>query len=152
MIPPRFDYHAPASLQEALALLLDLRRQLGALRLRRNLAGKLDIKNADERRPIPTRKAILHSPEFQALWDRIKHKTTYRVQFDNDKLIRDCTAALTRDLHIARARLQWRKAEIGIGKAGVERRYEEVLRGEDGRSHRFRAGEVTLENPARGSG
>ena len=33
--------------------------------------------------------------------------------------------ALTRDLHIARARLQWRKAEIGIGKAGVEAREKE---------------------------
>ena len=29
------------------------------------------------------------------------------------------------DLHIARARLQWRKAEIGIGKAGVEAREKE---------------------------
>jgi type III restriction enzyme len=27
------------------------------------------------------------SEDFKALWDRIKHKTTYRVQFDNDKLI-----------------------------------------------------------------
>jgi type III restriction enzyme len=45
----------------------------------RKLAGKLDIKNADERRPIRTRQAVLHSEEFQALWNRIKHKTTYRV-------------------------------------------------------------------------
>ena len=50
----------------------------------RKLAGKLDIKNADERRTIRTRQAVLHSEEFQALWNRIKHKTTYRVQFDND--------------------------------------------------------------------
>jgi type III restriction enzyme len=27
---------------------------------------------------------VLHSAEFKALWDRIKHKTTYRVQFDNE--------------------------------------------------------------------
>ena len=53
----------------------------------RKLAGKLDIKNADERKPIKTRQAVLHSEEFKALWDRIKHKTTYRVQFDNEKLI-----------------------------------------------------------------
>ena len=34
------------------------------------------------------------APEFKALWDRIKHKTTYRVQFDNEKLIESCIKAL----------------------------------------------------------
>jgi len=34
----------------------------------RKLAGKLDIKNADERRPIKARQAILHGEEFKALW------------------------------------------------------------------------------------
>ena len=53
------------------------------------LAGRLEIKNADERRKVRTRQAVLHSPEFKALWDRIKHKTTYRVEFDTDLLF-DC--------------------------------------------------------------
>lgn len=91
----------------------------------RKVTGRVEVKNRDDREIVPLRKsadgkAVTLSEDFKALWDRIKHKTTYRVQFDNDKLIRDCTTALTRDLHIARARLQWRKAEIGIGKAGVE--------------------------------
>lgn len=95
--------------------------------LLRKVTGRVEVKNRDDRETVPLRKgadgkAVTLSEDFKALWDRIKHKTTYRVQFDNDKLIRDCTAALTRDLHIARARLQWRKAEIGIGKAGVEAR------------------------------
>lgn len=93
--------------------------------LLRKVTGRVEVKNRDDRETVPLRKgadgkAVTLSADFKALWDRIKHKTTYRVQFDNDKLIRDCSAALTRDLHIARARLQWRKAEIGIGKAGVE--------------------------------
>ena len=62
----------------------------------RKLAGRLEIKNADERRQVRTRQAVLHSAEFKALWDRIKHKTTYRVQFDNEKLIADCIEALQR--------------------------------------------------------
>ena len=98
--------------------------------LLRKVTGRVEVKNRDDRENVPLRKgadgkAVTLSEDFKALWDRIKHKTTYRVQFDNDKLIRDCTAALTRDLHIARARLQWRKAEIGIGKAGVEAREKE---------------------------
>ncbi|QOD82950.1 type III restriction-modification system endonuclease [Chromobacterium haemolyticum] len=86
----------------------------------KKLAGKLEIKNADERRLVPVRKSVLISPEFKALWDRIKHKTTYRVQFDNQKLIEQCIEALNDAPPISKARLQWRKAGMAIGKAGVE--------------------------------
>ncbi|HHH8731151.1 TPA: type III restriction-modification system endonuclease [Pseudomonas aeruginosa] len=90
----------------------------------RKVSGRLDIKNADERRQVPLRKgkdgkAVYLSDEFKALWDRIKHQTTYRVQFDNAKLVADCIAALQKAPVIAKARLQWRKADISIGKAGV---------------------------------
>ncbi|EIM98161.1 type III restriction enzyme, res subunit [Paraburkholderia hospita] len=88
--------------------------------LLRKASGKLEIKNADERRSVPVRRAVLDSPEFKALWDRIKQKTTYRVQFDNDKLIGDCIKALTDAPPIAKTRLQWRKAGMAIGTAGVE--------------------------------
>ena len=56
----------------------------------RKLAGRLDIKDANERRSVRTRQAVLQSAEFRALWDRIKYKTTYRVVFDNEKLIAEC--------------------------------------------------------------
>jgi type III restriction enzyme len=86
----------------------------------KKLAGRLEIKNADERRQVRTRQAVLHSPEFKALWDRIKHKTTYRVQFDNEKLVESCIRALRDAPPIPKTRLQWRRADIAIGKAGVE--------------------------------
>ncbi len=86
----------------------------------RKLAGRLEIRNADERRQVRPRQAVLHSPEFKALWDRIKHKTTYRVQFDNEKLIESCISAVQQAPAIPKTRLQWRKADIAIGKAGVE--------------------------------
>ena len=83
------------------------------------LAGKLDIKNADERRLIKTREAILHSEEFQALWNRIKHKTTYRVQFDNEKLLAECVKAIEECPPITKTRVQIRKADLAIGRGGV---------------------------------
>ncbi len=86
----------------------------------RKLAGRLEIKNADERCQVRPRQAILHSAEFKALWDRIKDKTTYRVQFDNKELIEKCTQALRDAPPIPKTRLQWRKADIAIGKAGIE--------------------------------
>ena len=85
----------------------------------RKLAGKLDVKNADERRSIKTREAVLHSEEFQALWNRIKHKTTYRVQFDNEKLVTDCASAIGQCPPITKTRVQIRKADLAIGRGGV---------------------------------
>ena len=85
----------------------------------RKLAGKLDIKNADERRAISTRQAVLHSEEFEALWGRIKHKTTYRVQFDNEQLLQDCARAITKGPPITKTRVQIRKADLAIGRGGV---------------------------------
>lgn len=86
----------------------------------KKLAGRLEIKNAEERRQVRTRQAVLDSPEFKALWDRIKHKTTYRIDFDPEKLIESCLEALRSAPPILRTRLQWRKADLAIGKAGVE--------------------------------
>ena len=86
----------------------------------RRLAGRLEIKDADERRSVRPRQAVLNSPEFKALWDRIKHKTTYRVKFDNEALLEKCTRALQQAPEIPKTRLQWRKADIAIGQSGVE--------------------------------
>jgi type III restriction enzyme len=86
----------------------------------KKLTDRLEIKNADERRQVRTRQAVLHSPEFKALWDRIKHKTTYRVEFDNERLIESCIRAVQAAPPIPKTRLQWRKADLAIGQAGVE--------------------------------
>jgi len=85
----------------------------------RKLAGKLDIKNADERINVRTREAVLESDDFKALSDRIKHKTTYRVEFDNKKLIEDSERAILDCPPITKTRAQFRKADIGIGKGGL---------------------------------
>ncbi len=86
----------------------------------KKLSGKLEVKNADEREYVPVRKSVLVSAEFKALWDRIKHKTTYRVHFDNEKLIVRCIEAMNDAPAIAKTRLQWRKAGMSIGKSGVD--------------------------------
>ncbi|MGV9287606.1 type III restriction-modification system endonuclease [Streptomyces sp. NPDC003719] len=83
------------------------------------LAGQFTIKNADERREVSVRHELLHSPEFIALWDRISPKTTYRLDFDNERLIAACTRALREAPAIPKARLQWRKAGISVAESGV---------------------------------
>jgi type III restriction enzyme len=86
----------------------------------KKLSGRLEIKNADDRRQVLTRQAVLHSPEFKELWERIKHKTTYRVQFDNEKLVESCIKALQNAPAISKTRMQWHKADIVIGKSGID--------------------------------
>ena len=85
----------------------------------KKLAGRLDIKNADDRKIIRTREAVLQSEEFKVLWDRIKHKTTYRVQFDNEKLIKNCAKEIYDSDPITKTRARFRKAGLEIGKGGV---------------------------------
>ena len=91
----------------------------GITELLRKFAGRLEIRNADERRTVRPRQAILHSAEFKALWDRIKHKTTYRVTFDNEDLLTKCIRELKNAPVIPNTRLQWRKAGLAIGQSGV---------------------------------
>ena len=86
----------------------------------RKLSGRLKVENADKRRTVRPRQAVLESAEFKALWDRIKHKTTYRVTFDNEELLERSIDELRNADPIPRTRLQWRKAGIAIGQAGVE--------------------------------
>lgn len=83
------------------------------------VAGKLEIKNADERKPIRLNKDLLLGPDFQALWDRIKHKTVYRVQFDNEKLLVDCARAIREGQPITRTRLQLSKTGLALDRGGA---------------------------------
>lgn len=85
----------------------------------RKICGRVRIRNADERRMVHPRRAVLLSSEFKELWDRIKHKTTYRVRFDNETLLRTCARDIADAPPIAGSRLQWRKADITLGRKGV---------------------------------
>lgn len=52
------------------------------------------IKNRDDRRRIRLTKSLALSDDFKELWERIKHKTVYRVAFDVDELVRQATKQL----------------------------------------------------------
>ena len=52
------------------------------------------IKNHDDRRPIRFQKSRALDPAFKELWDKIKHKTTYRVAIDTEKLVTEAASEL----------------------------------------------------------
>ena len=52
------------------------------------------IKNRDNRRVVRFQKSRALDPAFKELWDKIKHKTTYRVAIDTEKLVAEAANAL----------------------------------------------------------
>ena len=52
------------------------------------------IKNRDNRRVVRFQKSRALDPAFKELWDKIKHKTTYQVAIDTDKLVTEATNEL----------------------------------------------------------
>ena len=59
------------------------------------------------------------SPEFEQLWDRIKYKTTFRVDFDAKKLTSECAGEIKSNLRVGKTRLFYRKGIINQSGAGV---------------------------------
>lgn len=84
------------------------------------VAGKLNIKNANNKRVVALNKEVYLSEEFTKLWDRIKYKTTYRVKFDEERLIDACAKEIGSRLVVGKPRFQYSKAGIGISQGGVE--------------------------------
>ena len=81
-------------------------------------AGSLNIRSADAKKTITRNKQVLLSPDFKTLWDKIKYKTTYAVEFDSDKLIQNCMSRM-QALIINRPKLVFTKAELDITGGGV---------------------------------
>jgi type III restriction enzyme len=85
----------------------------------KKVSGNLNIKNRDDKAKVSLNKAVYLSPEFQALWDRIKYKTTFRVDFDTNALIEKCAEEIKINLQVGKARFTYRKAKTEIDRGGV---------------------------------
>lgn len=82
---------------------------------------KLIIKNANDKKKIKINKQILLSPDFERLWDKIKYKTTYQVNFDNEALIRKCINNVDNNLSNQEKRTYtYEKAKLDISNIGVD--------------------------------
>ncbi len=86
----------------------------------RKVAGRLNIQNRDDRREAKLNKAVYLSDEFRALWDRIKHHTTYRVEFNSAALIDQCATEIRDNLRVGKARFVTRTARLDVNRGGVE--------------------------------
>ncbi|HEX2959172.1 MAG TPA: hypothetical protein VHO70_20225, partial [Chitinispirillaceae bacterium] len=84
-----------------------------------HLTSRLKIRDANKKEKIRLNKNRFLDPQFKELWDRIKYKTMYRVNFDNEKLVEKCTEAVRDCPSVAKARARFLDATISIDSAGV---------------------------------
>ena len=84
------------------------------------VAGSLNIKNADAKGKILTNKAVLMGPDFKELWERIKYRTTFHVNFDSERLIQTCADEMRNTLVVGKARFVYRKSQAEINRSGVQ--------------------------------
>lgn len=107
---PHFDLKVPAAFAGLKAEIVDeINRKLFKNR----------IVNARDRRELKFRKEVQLSPEFQALWDKIKHRTRYRVTFETADLIDRALARIKLIETIRSPRVATTVVEVEITDAGV---------------------------------
>lgn len=106
----------PAELERARAGILDLCRKI---------CGRLQIKNADEKRETGINQEILDSWYFQSFWEKIKEKGIYKVQFSTEALVENCCKELKERLVVSSSKLVSVKAGLKVDQSGVETRETE---------------------------
>ena len=92
------------------------------------IAGKLNIKDADKKRKITLNKEVFLSDDFKELWDKIKYKTTFRVDFDVEALIDECAKEIQNNLTIGKIKIDYTKAKSKISRAGVKIDEENIVK------------------------
>jgi type III restriction enzyme len=107
---PDFKVELPEGQRELAPAVVDL---LSAYQIERH------IRRERDERPNRLKKEVTLSPEFQALWNRIKPKTTYRVEFGTDKLVDRAVDAIKRMEKIEVPKIQVTTGQIGVTKGGI---------------------------------
>jgi type III restriction enzyme len=110
--PKRKDFklELPEAHRELVPAVIDL---LSSYQIERHIC-----RERDERKNR-LKKEVTLNPDFIALWDHIKPKTTYRVEFETDKLVQQAVNALKRMEKIEKPRILVAAGRLGIEKRGV---------------------------------
>ncbi|MBI1425586.1 MAG: type III restriction endonuclease subunit R [Gammaproteobacteria bacterium] len=77
------------------------------------------IRRDKDEKPNRLKKEVTISPDFAALWERIKPKTTYRVEFETDVLAGRAVAAIKRMEKTDAPKIRVTAGRIEVRKGGV---------------------------------
>ncbi|MFN8467260.1 MAG: DEAD/DEAH box helicase family protein [Caldilineaceae bacterium] len=111
--PQRADFRLelPPGQEELAAQVVDL---LASYQLERHIV------RAQDNQPNRLKKAVAFSPEFAALWEQIKPRTTYRVEFDTETLVSNAVAAIKHMEPIEQPVIDMLTAGLRIDQRGVD--------------------------------
>ncbi len=105
-----FKLQMPKKYRELAPAVIDL---LSAYQIERHIRKEKDEK------VNRLKKEVALSPEFQELWKRIKPRTTYRVEFETEALIRSATDAVKRMERIEKPSVRVSAGRLNVIKGGV---------------------------------
>ena len=88
--------------------------------LRGRAGRRLAVADAANKVRVGPQRSVIDSAGFQALWERVRDRTTYRVDFDTGKLIAACVKSLNGQPMVERARVQWVIGGVALARGGVE--------------------------------
>ncbi|MGG6379161.1 type III restriction-modification system endonuclease [Vibrio cholerae] len=84
----------------------------------------LSIKKHEEKKTATLReyngKQVVLGEDFKALWDRIKYKTTYRVDFSVAELVEKCIKEIRASVAVASAKFEYKKVKVAVTEAELE--------------------------------
>ena len=81
------------------------------------------IKNRGHREPVKYRKGFEADPRFLAIWEKLKKKTTYRVDYDTGELIEAACKAVQELPEIKAPSIRSTKVSIEMDKTGINTAY-----------------------------
>jgi type III restriction enzyme len=88
------------------------------------------VVNKNNRKTLQINKQVYLDDEFKVLWDKIKPKTTYSVDYDTEVLIENASKAIGGMERIEKVKILYKKAEVDIKEKGIgtkELRVQESL-------------------------
>jgi type III restriction enzyme len=77
------------------------------------------IRRDKDEGPNRLKKEVQLSPEFKALWDRIKTKTMYRVEFETETLVRRGVDAIKRMEKIVAPKIRVKVGQLDVRRGGI---------------------------------
>lgn len=111
----------PDSIGFSLALPLDLERyEVHVAELMRNASLEKFVKPKSKRQNRVLNKAVYLSPEFEAFWESISRKSTYRVSINREHLIDSIVRSLQAAPQILPLRVEVTKAGIKVVRGGAK--------------------------------
>lgn len=82
-------------------------------------AGKLNIKDNSKKQLVQLKNEVFLDPEFIELWDSIKYKTVYSIEFETEELIDKCSKAIVSNLNCDSAVIISKIAKLEMSDAGI---------------------------------